>query len=154
MAFAGLVAAAIVALFTSQSPTVSPVRVGLLIGEPICATVGFTLSERFIMQADIGPSTSSRQSAIAAVDLVYTLPEVFGGDLSRDHFVPWFGLGLRLSMGKDETPNRFGPRIPFGISFFAAENSIELFASIAPGLSLAPDVWSSLDGGLGVRVAF
>lgn len=147
-----LAAVMAVAAWSAASP--SPVRVGLLIGEPISVTVGFTLSERFVLHADLGPSTASRQDAVGAADLVYTFPEFFQDATDGDYFVPWMGLGMRYSAGKDEEPNRFGPRFPFGVSFFTAARSIEFFGSLSPGLGLAPDLRATLDGGIGVRLAF
>lgn len=145
-------AVTVVAALSASAP--SPVRVGLMIGEPISVTVGFTLSERFVLQADLGPSTASRLDAVAAADLVYTFPEFFQDKTDGDYFVPWIGLGMRYSAGEDEEPNRFGPRFPFGVSFFTSERAIEFFGSISPGLGLAPDLRATLDGGFGVRLAF
>lgn len=149
--WAVLATALLISALSASAP--SPLRVGLMIGEPISATIGFTLTERFILHADIGPSTTRNQDAVAAADLVYTFPEVLSTDRSQDYFVPWFGLGLRYSDGRDEEPNRFGPRAPFGVSYFTGDHAIEIFASVAPGVSFAPDLRASLDAGIGVRLA-
>jgi hypothetical protein len=128
-------------------------RLGLRAGEPISATASWAI-DRLVLQAELGPSTDADQAAIAALDLTYWLPEMLGDLPSGDRIVPWFGGGARLSFGKAGAPDRFGGRIPIGASYVPADGAIELFLSIAPGVTFLPDVLASLDFGLGVRVAF
>jgi hypothetical protein len=142
----GLLSSGTVSPASAEEPT--PLRLGLMFGEPIAATVALSLNESFAVHADIGPSTSRFQRIIAAADLVYGMPEVFGGD-----FILWFGAGLRYSAGRDDEPNRFGFRVPAGISYFTTARATELFIFAAPGVSLVPDKRASLDGGLGIRIA-
>lgn len=127
---------------------ISPLRLGLMFGEPIAATVALDLSDRFTLHGDLGPSTSRAQTFVGAADLVYGMPEIFGYK-----FRFWFGAGLRYSSGRDEQPNRFGLRVPAGISYLGHDLSTEVFIFAAPSVSVVPDAKAALDGGLGLRVA-
>src|SRR5207244_4278930 len=122
---------------------------------PISVTALFAIGERFALHADVGPSTADRIRLIAAVDLVYTLPEVFGA-LGDGFLLPWFGVGPRFAVLKQpvhsavpitDTRDHFGLRAPFGISYLLS-GGLELFAEIVPGIAFIPSNLASIDGGV------
>jgi len=78
--------------------------------------------------------------------------------------VNWFiGAGLKLRImdehsrddnnHHDDTTAGFGIRIPVGLQFFVIPR-VELFAELAPGISLYPATEFDIDGGIGARYYF
>jgi hypothetical protein len=143
----------------SAEPLLPHASIGLLAGEPISLTALLALGDRFALHADVGPSTGERIKVIAAVDVVFLLPDIFGA-VGDGFLVPWFGVGPRFAVLKQlahspvplsDTRDHFGLRAPFGISF-VADRGVEVFAEIAPGIAFVPSYLGSIDGGLGIRV--
>jgi hypothetical protein len=137
--------------------------IGLFAGEPIGATAGLRIDDRFAIHLDAGASTSDRIRAIAAADVVYTLPDVMGPVGQTGLLAPWVGVGLRYSIARQPVhpavpihnlSDHFGFRVPLGVSYMASDAPIEVFIEIAPGLGFIPGALAAIDGGLGVRVGF
>ncbi len=64
----------------------------------------------------------------------------------------WYlGIGIKGKFGKDTVG--IGVRVPIGIQWWIADE-LELFAELAPGMSLVPDTSPDLSGGIGLRYYF
>lgn len=128
-------------------------RFGLSLGEPLGATVAFPLSSAFWAQVHGGFSLADDRRGLFTADLVYSL-EAAGGRVGSGALVPWFGLGGRFARQRGGTLDRAGLRVPFGLSYLEvlpSGASLELYASISPGLSLWPERRGSMDLTLGLR---
>lgn len=139
----------------AETPPARPSRnlyVGLLAGEPTSVTLAAGIGGAFVAQGEFGASSRKDVRLVGAMDVVYWMPEVLGSVGERARLVPWFGLGWRVTGGRDDTGDGFGLRVPFGISWVTPDASIEAFLKVAPGLTFVPDSVGSFDGGLGVRV--
>jgi hypothetical protein len=127
-----------------------PPRFGLVVGEPNGATAAWTFAEPFALHVEVGHSLRDDASLLATADLVWRLPEVIG----VEGLVPWVGAGARFSsdLAEGEAPDRFGVRVPAGISYWA-DQRVELFFEVAPALSFVPESKAALAVALGIRVA-
>lgn len=64
----------------------------------------------------------------------------------------WYlGVGIKGKFGTDTVG--VGVRVPIGIQWWIADE-LELFAELAPGISLFPDTNPDLSGGIGLRYYF
>ena len=135
-------------------PLRSKLRAGFLIGNPLSISLATDLSEGLVLQLDLGISPSSRFSGIIGMDVVYRAETIFGR-VTRDLWLmPWVGFGMRGAIGEDDQPNRFGFRIPIGLSLLSEVEPLELYGQAAIGLSAFPERRASIDAGGGVRVGF
>ena len=82
--------------------------------------------------------------------------------LVRDPFVEplnWYlGLGGKVLLlgdrrGRDNDALVLGARVPVGLQWYVAPR-LELFAEIAPGMTILPDTGLDVDGGIGLRFHF
>ena len=79
--------------------------------------------------------------------------------LINDHFIEMFdwylGAGAKVGLKLNQETDMFniGLRIPIGIQWWPAEE-LELFAEIAPGLSLFPGTAFDISAGIGLRYYF
>ncbi|MFW6347499.1 MAG: hypothetical protein ACOC2C_02665 [Cyclonatronaceae bacterium] len=64
-----------------------------------------------------------------------------------------YGVGGRLQLQEDDD-SKLGVRFPVGLSYFLANNPLEIFVEVVPVLDLTPDTEFSGNGGLGVRYYF
>ncbi|HKK49058.1 MAG TPA: hypothetical protein VJ932_08165 [Alkalispirochaeta sp.] len=68
----------------------------------------------------------------------------------------YFGVGGTVQiLGNEEDSDdlRLGARIPFGIQWYVLPR-LELFAELAPGISVIPETDADIDGGIGLRYHF
>jgi hypothetical protein len=62
----------------------------------------------------------------------------------------YLGVGARLKV-EDHADDRFGIRVPVGVSYFFERLPIEMFGEVAPVLDVAPSPRGGLTAGVGVR---
>ena len=68
----------------------------------------------------------------------------------------YFGVGGKMQiLGSDGDSDdlRVGARVPFGIQWYVLPR-LELFAEVAPGISVIPETDVDVDGGIGLRFHF
>ncbi|MEX2443388.1 MAG: hypothetical protein WD492_07275 [Alkalispirochaeta sp.] len=68
----------------------------------------------------------------------------------------YFGVGGKLQVVTDQGSGddlRMGARVPFGIQWYVLPE-LELFAEVAPGVSVVPETDFDVDGGIGLRYHF
>ena len=154
--------AVLVALSALSAPDAQPgltvrdaqpgLRVGIVAGEPAGLSGIIGLPGPFALAIAVGYSSRDDAHALAVVDGLWLLPEIFG-EVGEGRMVTYTGIGGRVSTRFDES-HRGGVRVPFGIAYIFGEDSLELFAQVAPGLSWGgPRVEAIIGGGVGVRVS-
>ena len=135
-------------------PLRSKLRAGILIGNPLAITIATDLSEGLVLQLDLGLSPSDDFSGIVGMDVVYRAETIFG-NIARDLWLmPWVGFGMRGAVGEGDEEDRFGFRVPVGISLLSDLEPVEVYAQTAIGLSAFPVRRASIDVGGGIRVGF
>ncbi|TAL36739.1 MAG: hypothetical protein EPN93_07920 [Spirochaetes bacterium] len=123
--------------------------IGIMIGEP----TGLTF--RYRSFPVIGLAWSIENHFHAHCDYwVYTAPlaatlDWYAGAGAK--FIAWEDNDGRRA--RHEPSSELGVRIPVGLSFMALPK-LELFAEIAPGISLLPSTAFDLDAGIGARWYF
>lgn len=126
-------------------------RVGLQAGAPTGLTAAFDLGSSFVTHLLVSPPSDGTDLG-ARIDLLYRLPGV--GDelagLGRVSF--WAGPGLRWTHGADAR-SQLGVRVPFGVSLFTTNGGHELYAEIAPALTVFPERRALVEAGVGLRLA-
>ncbi len=135
-------------------PEHSKLRGGILIGNPLSLTVATDLSEGLVLQLDVGLAHSDDFSGIMGIDVVYRSETIFGRVLGDLWLMPWFGFGARGAIEKGEDEDRFGFRVPVGISVLSDLDAVEVYFETAIGLSIFPDRRASIDYGFGIRAGF
>lgn len=63
----------------------------------------------------------------------------------------YIGVGGSLSLGNRA---EFGVRVPLGIAYHFANDPVEIFLEVAPGLRLSPSTGATAQGGIGGRYYF
>jgi hypothetical protein len=63
----------------------------------------------------------------------------------------YFGVGAYMGLSSDFA---LGARIPVGIAYHFEGAPVEIFAELAPGLALLPEISFYFGGGIGVRYYF
>lgn len=137
-----------------EFPLRSKLRAGLLIGNPLSISLATDLSEGLVLQLDLGLSFSDDFSGIVGMDVVYRAESIFGRISADLWLMPWVGFGMRGAIGEGEQPNRFGFRIPAGVSMLSEVEPLELYGQVAVGLSAFPERRASIDAGGGIRIGF
>jgi hypothetical protein len=135
-------------------PLRSKLRAGILIGNPLSISIATDLSEGLVLQLDLGLSPSRRFSGIVGMDVVYRAERIFGRVTADLWLMPWFGFGMRGAIGEGDQVNRFGFRVPVGLSLLSEVEPLELYGQVAVGVSAFPERRASLDAGGGIRVGF
>jgi hypothetical protein len=137
---------------TADFPLDSKLRAGILIGNPLSITVATDLSEGLVLQLDLGISPSREFSGVLGMDVVYRAEQIFGRVLGDLWMMPWVGLGIRGAVAEGDFTDRYGLRVPVGVSVLSELEPVELYLQTAVGLSLFPERRASIDIGLGIRV--
>lgn len=138
----------------STPERIAPLRLGLQIGGPVGLTVAGGITERVTVHGLVGHLGGEPGALLFALDAVWELPEIFGPIGDHGDTSTWFGAGLRYASGQGEESGTFGARVPFGVSYFLRRAAIELFVEVAVGLTFVPELDTTVDGGVGVRLGF
>lgn len=145
---------ALLLALVAQSDVAPPpsLAVGLAIGEPVGFSVAAPVRGSFRVHLTAGLSPSDERDALATFDFGYDLPNVIGPVFGTGRLVPWFGLGVRYADARrEEDSDKFGLRVPFGMSYYDLDGTIEMFAMVAYGVVLMPETDHSLDVTAGLR---
>jgi hypothetical protein len=135
-------------------PLESNLRAGFLIGNPLSISIATDLAESLVLQLDLGISPARDTSGVIGMDIVYRAETLFGRIFGDVWLMPWVGFGARGSVGEEDRPDRFGFRVPVGLSFLSEVEPIEVYGQAAVGMSVFPERRASIDAGGGIRVGF
>ena len=130
-------------IFILLIPTASFAKqgIGLVFGEP----TGFSYKAGNLA-IGLGWSFASDKNRIDATIDWWLINKDFVETLD------WYlGVGIKGKFGTDTVG--VGVRVPIGIQWWIADE-LELFAELAPGISLFPDTNPDLSGGIGLRYYF
>lgn len=125
--------------------------VGIIAGEPTGLSAKLWAGNSNAFAAGLAWSFSGDSQLHIHTDYLFhnfSLINVEQGSLALH-----YGVGGRLQLREDDD-SKLGVRFPVGLSYFLADNPLELFVEIVPVLDLAPDSEFSGNGGLGVRYYF
>lgn len=135
------------AVSAAAAPQKGKLGAGPILGVPFGATAKYWADERWAGQAAIGVSDGDLTTSVDALKhFDDVLPRKKAGRIPL-----YAGLGLKL---KSERRMFAGFRFVGGVSLFAADDPLEIFAEVAPVLRFAPSEGGAFDGAVGARWYF
>ncbi|MEI8033609.1 MAG: hypothetical protein WCH05_09720 [Chlorobiaceae bacterium] len=125
------------------------VGLGLIAGEPTGVSVKFWLDDRSAIDGALAVSLADNNPFQVHADYLVHSSSSVGAASELKGSMPWYyGIGGRI---KD---NRFGVRVPLGITYLFNSAPMDLFAEIVPILDVTPSTEFALNGALGLRYYF
>ena len=122
---------------------------GLVFGEPTGLSAKLWTSERTTFDAALAWSSSGVGWFHMQSDFLIHNYELLS--VSKGALPVYFGGGGYIAFSSDLG---LGIRVPFGIAYQFEGSPVDVFAEIAPGLSLLPDLGFYFGGGIGIRYFF
>lgn len=120
---------------------------GVVVGEPTGITGETWLGERTAFDFTVAWSMDGNDAVNLAADhLWYDFDAIDADEPLALHY----GVGGRVGIEEDDE-NRFGVRLPVGITYFVGDTPIGLFAQVAPIVDVVPDTELEFQGGVGAR---
>lgn len=119
---------------------------GIVLGDPTGLSVKKWLGGTYALDGAAAWAFGTKDSLHLHVDLLYHSLEFFKVKKGKIHF--YYGIGGRFKIGYED---RFGLRLPAGISYVFKKDPLDVFFEIVPVLDLAPDTNIDFNAGVGVR---
>ena len=122
--------------------------IGALFGEPTALSLKYFFNRDLAIDGAVGWSFESETDWHLHSDVLWhinDLVEVPDGNLAL-----YFGGGVRLKF-REHADDRFGIRVPVGVSYMFDRAPVDVFAEIAPILDLTPSTRGAFNAGIGVR---
>ncbi len=125
------------------------VGLGLIAGEPTGVSVKFWLDDTAAIDGAVAVSLADNNPFQVHADyLIHSNSSAAGADEVKGSLPWYYGLGGRIKN------NRFGVRVPVGITYLFNSVPMDLFAEIVPILDLTPSTDLALNGAIGIRYYF
>ncbi|MCM2281588.1 MAG: hypothetical protein NDI61_07050 [Bdellovibrionaceae bacterium] len=157
----------VLALFSSpaQAARSDGFGLGLILGSPTAITGKMYMNSKEAW--DAGLAYDLDDSFTIYGDYLHHWPNAFAGQ--REQFLreltPYVGIGGLFHDSTDPYRNRDNPRrgehvvnlilrVPLGIEWMTPKVPLGVFIELVPGIFLAPEVDSSIMGGVGLRYYF
>jgi hypothetical protein len=122
---------------------------GLVFGEPTGLSAKLWTSERTAIDAAVAWHFSGKGWFQMQSDFLIHNYELL--TVSKGALPVYFGGGAYIAFSSELG---LGIRVPFGLAYQFEGAPVDIFAEIAPGLSLLPDLDFYFGGGIGVRYFF
>jgi hypothetical protein len=124
---------------------------GLILGEPVGASLKYHFNERMAVDGALGWSWRGQDNFHLHADFLYHWPELIPvGDGQLPVYV---GGGFRWKL-IDRDDDRFGLRIPAGIAYVFERIPVDVFCEAAPILDVTPKTRWEFTFGVGARYWF
>lgn len=125
--------------------------VGLIVGAPTGVTLKAWQDSTHAVDVGLGWTAEHDENFHLHADYLFHNFSVFKPSVGR--LALYYGVGGAISrQNGDDT--RIGIRVPFGISYFFANNPLEMFGELAPRADFSPNSDLTLDAALGMRFYF
>jgi hypothetical protein len=126
-----------------------PFGFGVILGEPTGLSAKYLLNRENAIDLAVAWNLSGDNDFTLHADYLWHNYDLF--KIKTGVMPVYFGVGARMEL-RDNKDDRFGVRIPVGVSYqFAEPKFLELFGEIAPILDLAPSTKLDLNVGIGAR---
>jgi Protein of unknown function (DUF3996) len=125
--------------------------VGLIVGEPIGLSLKAWQDSIHAVDVGLGWTAEHDESFHLHADYLFHDFSVFKPSIGRMPL--YYGVGGAISR-KTGDDAHVGIRVPFGISYFFANNPLEIFGELAPRADLSPNSHLTVDSALGIRFYF
>lgn len=127
----------------------SGLGLGLIFGEPTGLSAKMWTSERTAIDAAVAWSFSGLGWLHIQADFLLHNYDIIS--VSKGKLPLYYGVGAYTAFSSDFG---LGARIPLGLAYQFEGAPVDVFAEIAPGLALLPDLGFYIGGGIGVRYFF
>lgn len=142
----------------ANTTNVGRVGIGVIAGEPTGLTVKFWLEDRQAVDVGLGWSFSGTDTLHVHADYLWHDFELLDTSGISGRIPVYYGIGARFkfrdSDGDPDHDDKFGVRIPIGVSWISESAPLDAFVELAPVLDLVPDTDLSLNGAIGLRYWF
>ena len=145
--------------FAGQHKRTDPPKglgVGIVMGVPTGISLGYRVSPKSYFDAAVAWSVT-HDSVHIHVDSLFEITQIVDPNAPQYQFPLYTGLGIRLQIApanSSQVYSLLGIRAPVGITFLPQVAPFEVFAEIAPVLSIYPSTRINFDGAIGARYYF
>jgi hypothetical protein len=145
--------------FAGQYNRIDPptgLGVGIVMGVPTGISLSYRTNPKSYFDAAVAWSVT-HDSVHIHVDSLFEITQIVDPNAPQYQFPLYTGLGIRLQIapaGGQQVYSLLGIRAPIGITFLPQVAPFEVFAEIAPVLSIYPDTRINFDGAIGARYYF
>jgi hypothetical protein len=136
---------------TSQSPLDHRFGIGLVLGEPTGASLKYWLSDNFAIDGAVGWSFRGENNLHVHADFLWHKFDLI--PVPRGQMPLYFGAGARFKL-QDNDDDRFGVRVPVGVSYLIEDIPVDVFLEVAPVVDVTPKTRFEFTAGVGVRYWF
>ena len=127
----------------------SGLGLGLIFGEPTGLSAKMWTSERTALDAAVAWSFSGLGWVHIQADFLIHNYDIIS--VSKGKLPLYYGVGAYTAFSSNFG---LGIRVPLGLAYQFEGAPVDVFAEIAPGLALLPDIGFYFGGGIGVRYFF
>jgi len=127
----------------------SGLGLGLIFGEPTGLSAKMWTSERTALDAAVAWSFSGVGWFHVQADFLIHNYDIIS--VSKGKLPLYYGVGAYTAFSSDFG---LGARVPLGLAYQFEGAPVDIFAEIAPGLALLPDLGFYIGGGIGARYFF
>lgn len=138
----------------STSPRSKHIGVGVILGEPVGASVKYWLNDRMAIDGAAGFSTHSHSSLYFNADVLWHKFDLFDISPAPGKLPLYYGVGGLVRFRDHGEKDVLGVRVPVGVSYIFDNAPIDVFAEIGPAIDVHPSLRGELTGGIGVRFWF
>ncbi len=127
----------------------SGLGLGLIFGEPTGLSAKMWTSERTALDAAVAWSFSGLGWVHIQADFLIHNYDIIS--VSKGKLPLYYGVGAYTAFSSNFG---LGIRVPLGLAYQFEGAPVDVFAEVAPGLALLPDIGFYFGGGIGVRYFF
>lgn len=124
---------------------------GIVVGQPIGANAKYWLNNTMALDGTFGWSLRDDDDVYLNADILWHNFDLIPTSSGRT--AVYAGVGPSIEF-RDEEDNRFGVRVPVGISYMLENKPVDVFVEVAPIVDVSPDVRGDFSVGIGVRYWF
>lgn len=136
---------------TSPSPEQTRFGAGVVIGEPTGPTVKYWLNDVLALDGTVGWSLRDDDNVYLNADLLWHKLDLI--PVTNGSTAAYIGVGPSIEFRREED-NRFGVRVPLGLTYRPNNRPLDVFVEFAPILDAAPNVHGDFNAGIGLRYWF
>lgn len=139
---------------TYSSPEAGHLGAGIILGEPVGASVKYWLNDTMAVDGAAGWSSHRHSTLYVHGDVLWHKFDLFDVSTSPGRLPLYFGVGALFRDRNHGESNNVGIRVPVGVSYIFNNAPIDVFAEIGPALDFSPSIHGEVTGGIGVRFWF
>jgi hypothetical protein len=131
---------------------------GVIVGDPTGLSAKLWLDREQALDFGAAWALSGRDSFQFHMDYLYHRFDLFHMDESIGRMALYFGGGARFRVVEERAgqsnQDKFGIRVPIGVTYLFAKAPFDVFGEVAPILDLAPDTKLDMNVSIGGRFYF